>query len=263
MGPQATRPEDVLFERADGDITHYICQSGDELTEKTFDGGMGPTLTVGSAKGGTHGTYVLLGDNRAIYCLGDGNTLKDFEYDAEEWEWTEGRLAQSGVMSAPATEIAAVNTHQNYVEIFFQGPSGDLQSIFTSGGGAWQASKTLPQTKPLQGASISAIEVNGFVHVFYAHQDCSIHELVLEKGEWSDTKVPCTDGNSPKSNITAYAEGAGYSLQFCDAEGTVFALADGELAVVGKVTKDGFKKSSDAEGNKLGPRVRKPIPLVR
>lgn len=62
MVTSAKVPENAIFDIEIGGIVHYICQHGDELTEETYDGQMNAPLPVGSAQPGTHGTYVLLGD---------------------------------------------------------------------------------------------------------------------------------------------------------------------------------------------------------
>lgn len=79
--------------------------------EETYDGQMNAPLPVGSAKPGTHATYVLLRDevaslpissfpslfsirkisqrpiaNREPSFTGEGNILKDFYFDEDEWE---------------------------------------------------------------------------------------------------------------------------------------------------------------------------------
>jgi len=257
-------PENAIFsiEFPDGEITHFICQSGEKLTEETFEGGWNAPLRVGSAKAGTNGCYVLLGeDQRKVYCQEKDDILKDFLFDPDDWAWKEGRLAQLRVRAAPETNLGAINTNEGYIEVFFESPSGTLQSISASEGGPWKLSSNLPDTGPLPGASIHAITVNAVPHVFYAHQDYSIHELVLRAGEWSDTIITPTAGDSPKSEIYATAkEDGSYTLQFCDDSGTLFVLAEGTVVEVGIVTDNGFKMSKDAQNTRFGTQAKTKLP---
>jgi hypothetical protein len=55
-------PSNAIAQVEDGEIMHYICQTGDTLTEKDFDGEMSPPELLGLAKPGTPGTYILLGE---------------------------------------------------------------------------------------------------------------------------------------------------------------------------------------------------------
>jgi hypothetical protein len=66
MPNEANTPENALFsiETPDGEITHFICQSGEGLMEETFEDGWNAPLRVGSAKAGTNGCYVLLGEDQ-------------------------------------------------------------------------------------------------------------------------------------------------------------------------------------------------------
>jgi len=260
MASSVNPPENALFstETSDGETTHFICQSSGRLTEETFEDGWDAPLPVGSAKAGTNGCYVLLGEGqRTIYCQGEDDILKDYVFDPDDWEWKEGRLAQLRVQAAPGTSLAAINTAKGYIEVFFESSSGMLQSISAGEGGSWKFSTNLPNTNPLPGASIYAITANAVPHVFYAHRDCSIHELVLRAGKWSDEIIVPTAGNSPKSEIFATVrEDSDYTLQFCDENGTLFVLAEGALVEVGTVTDNGFKMNKDAQNTRFGTQAR-------
>jgi hypothetical protein len=99
--------------------------------------------------------------------------------------WRDGQLAQLQVQAAPDTGLAAIKTGEDYTKVFFQSPSGKLQCVLTSQGGGWRLSSELPDTDPLPGASVYAIEVNTIPHVFFAHRDNSIHELIMGSDGWS------------------------------------------------------------------------------
>jgi YD repeat-containing protein len=66
MASSVNPPENALFstETSDGETTHFICQSSGRLTEETFEDGWDAPLPVGSAKAGTNGCYVLLGEGQ-------------------------------------------------------------------------------------------------------------------------------------------------------------------------------------------------------
>ena len=55
-------PENVLFGTADGNVQYYICQEGNELTEVIFDQQLKPADEVGTAKEGSPGMFLLLGE---------------------------------------------------------------------------------------------------------------------------------------------------------------------------------------------------------
>lgn len=129
-------------------------------------------------------------EKRAFYCLNEENTLQDFEYADE---WVAGQLSTSGFVAAPNTQITATRTKQDGIQVFYQGPSGEIQSISTAAGGGWQPSRGLPSTQPLDGASVYAIYVKDVIRMFYAHQDNSIHELVCSGSTWR--------GESPAWNL--------------------------------------------------------------
>jgi hypothetical protein len=69
MSSRTKRPEGAIADIADGETIHYICQEGHELTERDFDGLIGPPELVGSAKEGTPGAYVLLGDKVGLLVI--------------------------------------------------------------------------------------------------------------------------------------------------------------------------------------------------
>lgn len=116
----------------------------------------------------------------------EDNTIKDFEFDTEEWEWVEGNLAELALTASPATEFAAVSRDgKKEREVFFQGPSGNILSVFTNDNGhTWELSDYLPETNPVVGASLCALKVRDQVHVFYAHQSHSVHSLIFDGGTW-------------------------------------------------------------------------------
>lgn len=92
---------------------------------------------------------------------------------------------QLKIPAAPNTNIAAIKSHNDDIEVFFQGPSGEIQSVRRNGDQSWRLSHNLPATNPLPGASICAVEISGITHLFYGHRDYSIHALVLDGEKWS------------------------------------------------------------------------------
>lgn len=62
MSNQPIAPENIIAQIQDGETTHYICQNGSELTERSFDGELSPPELLGTARPGTSGAYLLLGD---------------------------------------------------------------------------------------------------------------------------------------------------------------------------------------------------------
>lgn len=99
--------------------------------------------------------------------------------------WEEGKLASLGGVASETTTISAVRDPQGHICVFFQDKSGHIQSFFGTEEGAWELSKGLPSTKPIENASIHAVDTSGIIRVFYAHQDHSIHELALDNGKWT------------------------------------------------------------------------------
>lgn len=117
--------------------------------------------------------------------MGEGDIIKDFYFDEDEWEWAEGQLAESSIVAAPDTNIAAVSVDHAEIQVFFLGSSGVIQSLSTTKDGILTPSHTLPHTTPSAGASLCAIKIKSVIHVFYAHKDLSIHDLALENGKWN------------------------------------------------------------------------------
>lgn len=205
MDALTNSPEGAISHIAGGDAIHYVIQTDTELIERDFDGEIGPGELVGSAKEGTAGTYVLLGENvrllhrglahalgcmlickqRAFYCLNDENILQDFEFLSDTGEWTPGQLSMAKVVAAPNTKVAGTYTNGGSIYIFYQDPSGQIQSVSNGAGSHWQSLIGLPSTTPVDGASIYAISMNDSIHVFYAHKDNSIHALVFSGNKWS------------------------------------------------------------------------------
>lgn len=255
MDALTNSPEGAISHIAGGDAIHYIIQTDTELIERDFDGEIGPGELVGSAKEGTAGTYVLLGENRAFYCLNDENILQDFEFLSDTGEWTPGQLSMAKVVAAPNTKVAGTYTNGGSIYIFYQDPSGQIQSVSNGAGSHWQPLIGLPSTTPVDGASIYAISMNDSIHVFYAHKDNSIHALILSGNKWSDAKEPLTDAGSAKSYIFAVVDDDGYSLEFRDAEKKLYILEDSKLTYMGWFTEEGkFRRPTDAEGSGRGPR---------
>lgn len=239
---------------------YYICQGDDGLVEVIFDGELNPAEEVGSAKEGTPGALLVIGDKRVIYCLSDKFVLQDFIYDDDMGAWEEGKLASLGVVASEMTTISAVRDPQGRIYVFFQGKSGQIQSFTGTEEGAWELSKGLPSTKPIENASIHAVDTNGTIRVFYANQDHSIHELVLNNGKWTDTKVEQTDAGSNKTDITTIlGEEGKYRLQFNNEEGEVFVLNDGLLSKIGTMTEEGFKQLHNAQAAGRGAYIYKVV----
>lgn len=135
-------------------------------------------------------TPLIFGMNkRAIYCLAEDNTIKDFEFDPEEWEWTEGYLSELAIEAAPETEFAAFSSSENSREVFFQSPSGNIQSVYTKDGRTWELSSHLPETDPALGASLCSLKIGNRFYVFYSHQNCSIHFLVFDGETWKGKSI--------------------------------------------------------------------------
>ena len=61
MAKDKNAPENVIFETEEENITYYICQNGNELTEKTLEGDrLSPADKVGSARTQTPVGYLFL-----------------------------------------------------------------------------------------------------------------------------------------------------------------------------------------------------------
>jgi len=258
MAP-VTAPKNTIAEiaSADGQRVYYLCQEEEELYEEKHDGDFGAPLDVGVAKSGTNAGYLLLeNEKRTIYCLGEYNTVKDFEFDPEEWEWTEGSLGELAIEASPATEIAAISNDGTHREIFFQGPSGNIQSVYAKGGQTWELSSYLPETNPMVGASLCFLKVGGKAHLFYSHQSCSIHALTLDGEAWKDELVAASASDSPVSGIYGKLHGSSYMLQFCDANAKVYLLSDGESIKIGEIVNGRFKIDKDAQGDRWPTEIK-------
>lgn len=84
-------------------------------------------------------------------------------------------------------EIAAITTAvDGTIYVFFQNPSGAIQSLGGDASGEWHpATYELPSMQPTENASIYAMTMNdAVIHVFYTNQDNFIHELVFDS-QWS------------------------------------------------------------------------------
>ncbi|KAH8665290.1 hypothetical protein BGZ60DRAFT_411120 [Tricladium varicosporioides] len=269
MSSQAAAPENAIAQIEDGETTHYICQSGNELVERDFDGELGPPELLGTAKLGTPGTYVLLGEKRAFYCLNENDVLQDFYFDDNTGEWTPGKLAAIEAMAAPDAEISATRTTDGSTYVFFQNATGDIQSLHTiDHGEKWQSANEIPPTQAVPSSSLFAITVQNIIHVFYTHEDKFIHELVFHNGKWTDKIVASSNTDSQKTCIVATTSGVGekFALQFTNVEGQVYAIFDGELTLMGQYINGVFQKDKGAEGwNSRGPRMvcRYPPPKRR
>lgn len=75
----------------------------------------------------------------------------------------------------------------------------------------------------------------------------------------SDEMVPASTNNSTISNIYAKLQGSSYLLQFCDAEGNVFLLSDGEIVKLGTVINGRFKKDKDAQADRWPDEIQSNI----
>jgi hypothetical protein len=260
MSTQTAAPENAIAQIKDGETTHYICQTGNELTERDFDGQLSPPELLGTAKLGTTGTYVLLGEKRAFYCLGEDDILQDFWYDDNTGEWMSGKLAAIKAVASPDAEIAATCTADDSIYVFFQNPTGGgIQSVHTiNHGEKWQSASDIPPTQAVSGPSIYAMTLQNTIHVFYTHEDNFIHELVFNDGKWTDQSVPFSKTDSQKSCIVATPseDGEKFTLQFTNTEGEVYALLDDELTLMGRYINGVFQKDKGAEGwNSRGPMM--------
>ncbi|KAF3925900.1 hypothetical protein ABW20_dc0104902 [Dactylellina cionopaga] len=249
-------PENAIAEIQDGETTHYICQDGAELTERSFDGELGPPELLGSALSYTPSTYLLLEDERrAFYCLNEDGALQDFLFDPEEGEWQPGQLAALGTKAAADAELAAVCTPDATIQLFFQSLDGAIHFLSCDRDGEWSAHNNLPSTDPSDGASLYSININGSTRVFYSGRDNFIHELVGD-GEWADNTLAGTETASSKLSIAASPFDDNYVLQFTTAEHEVYAIQEGKKVLVGRYINGVFKKDQSAEGyNQNGPKV--------
>ncbi|KAI9777871.1 MAG: hypothetical protein M1839_008548 [Geoglossum umbratile] len=259
-------PDNVLFSKPDGEvIRHYLCQTGDDLTETTFDGvDLNPPLDVGSARVKTPGTY-LLGENnaRSIYCLTPTDTLQDFTYDPAAWEWDQGGLAGLQISTSSNAKIAALSSPSTKsIAVFFHGQSGEIQSASTSSG-EWQLVGGIPTTKPAQGGGLCAIETHdGVTRVFYTHEDSTIHQLAREGDQWTDlplaitTPASSSSPPSPSSLAALPTSNKNYLLQFhLGSSVYLYNSEDGTTELVGTVGEDGVvKDKGDYESSRGGPK---------
>ena len=132
-----------------------------------------------------------MGQERELFCLkpkkdpNDKDILQRFKYNVEDGKWEASSLGDKEHIVANYTQISAVCDKHSKTHVFFQGPSGEIQSISESRSGKWTAAQGLAPTKPFPGGSIYAISIKDTLRVFYAHQDCSIHELVYQDGKWA------------------------------------------------------------------------------
>ncbi len=62
MGDQDAVPDNAIIQAEDEEFTYYVCQTGNQLTERVFDGELGPPKLIASAKPDTPGTYLLIGE---------------------------------------------------------------------------------------------------------------------------------------------------------------------------------------------------------
>ncbi|EPS35649.1 hypothetical protein H072_10945 [Dactylellina haptotyla CBS 200.50] len=256
----------------DGDTIYFVFQTGTTLKERTFDGALTLSDTLGPAISNTPGVY-FLGEKRNFYCIDEHGVLQDFQFDDEEGEWQPGELAAVGAKPALKSDIAVVAGPQDGgVQIFFQHVDGEIQSVQCDATGAWCSPSILPPVEPSADLSIYAINSDAVIHVFYTSQDNSIHELVFGN-EWIDSKIPHTESALKKHALKAVPYEDGYLIQFNqfnDVDEEVYTVYKEEVTLVGKYHDGVFTKHRDAEGfNEEGakpvilnpsiiPRIKKP-----
>lgn len=121
--------------------------------------------------------------------MGDGNILRNYDFDDEDGEWTEGDLHSSKIVVHPNTGLAAVSDKDG-VRLYFQTDSGDIQEVTRLDQGAWKTPSTISIAKPVMATAISAS--NGVSGVFYVHrEDSSIHRSYQIAGQWKGKHFAC------------------------------------------------------------------------
>ncbi|KAF4217722.1 hypothetical protein CNMCM6805_010425 [Aspergillus fumigatiaffinis] len=242
----------------DGRTTYFLCQSDEELYEEKYTGGFEVPVDLGVARLETNATYLLVNDTRAVYCLSEVDTLKDFEFDPETWQWDEGRLEDHGVTAAPETHIEAVVRAGTRREVFFQNRSGQVESVFSKDGQTWEVSGAFPATCPAIGASLRFLQAAEREYLFYSHESNSIHALVFDGVAWKDESIPGSAQGFPVSDIYAEAEGTGYRLQFNDPDGNVYLLVNGEAVKIATIVNGEFIRDNDAQADRLLLEIKAP-----
>ncbi|GES66442.1 hypothetical protein ATETN484_0015000800 [Aspergillus terreus] len=240
----------------DGRTTYYLCQSDEDLYEEKYTGGFEVPSDVGVARLETNATYLLVNDTRAVYCLSEGDTLKDFEFDPETWQWVEGRLEDHGFTAAPETHIEAVVRAGPRREVFFQNRSGQVESVFSKDCQTWEVSGAFPATSPAIGGSLRHLQATGREYLFYSHGSNSIHALVFDGVAWKDESIPGSAQGFPVSDIYAETEGTGYRLQFNDPDGNVYLLVNGEAVKIATIVNGEFVRVNDAQADRFPLEIK-------
>ncbi|KAL2815196.1 hypothetical protein BJX63DRAFT_431015 [Aspergillus granulosus] len=270
-------PNDTTAEvtTSDGHTTYYLCQDNEELFEEQYSGGFEAPMDVGVARPGTNAAYLLVNGTvrihsivmdsvfnfetkRAVYCLGEGGTLKDFEFDPDQWQWTEGNLEARGFAAAPDTHFEAVLRGGKHREVFFQSLTGQIASVRSNEGQTWELCDAFPATNASAGASLCFLQAGDREYLFYAHQQNSIHALVFDRGGWEEERIGGSPQGFPVHNIYAELQETGYRLQFCDQGGGVYILAGGETVRIGSIVHGEFKRDNDAQADRLLLEIKAP-----
>lgn len=121
---------------------------------------------------------------RIVVALNAVDVLQDYEYSEDDGEWTPGKLADLNLKAYHATKLA-IATNGEVFHVYFQNTAGVLEEVVFDSAGKWNSRGNLSVAKPIMAASISAVAADGVVHVWYAHQDKSIHQAVYENSNWS------------------------------------------------------------------------------
>ena len=121
---------------------------------------------------------------RAFYSLNSETIVQDFEFNHADDAWGEGSLASLRIKAHLGTKFGAAATEDGSIYVFFQDASQQIVAARRDQGGKWGRVSGLQQSRAPGGASIFALAMKDRVHVFYAHEDGSIHDIALRNGVW-------------------------------------------------------------------------------
>jgi len=216
--------------------TSLICK---EWVDGSF---VNQALVTSSINTNSPAATVFTPSRRSIFYVGTSSTVCAAHYDDDEEEWTEDQLpAQHKVLAEPSGKIAACLDGNLGTNVFFQDTAKRLVHLDSN----FNAT-ILPAVSVTPGSPITAVATKEGIHVLYASEDGTVHQLTRNGSGWVDkvfakdievkdlkkfTAVPMPSGEEGNTdvaiNVFALTE-ASKMLQITSESKVTLGLVNGE-----------------------------------